>query len=159
MSIRDRMEARLRGEVTERPGWDEYFMAMAVLASDRGTCDRLRVGAVLARGNNFVMSGYNGAPSKLPHCDEVGHLMEGGHCVRTVHAEANAVALAARRGAATDGATLYVEWLPCVRCANLLINAGVVRVVYEKVYKNSGDSESLFRAAEVELVQFDADSS
>lgn len=110
-----------------RPTFDQVYMAMARIVATRATCDRAHVGAVLVdRKNRIISTGYNGAPSGLPHCDDVGHLMEHGHCVRTLHAEANAI-VSSR--ADLNGATLYVTHFPCVRCANLVTASGIVRVV------------------------------
>jgi dCMP deaminase len=155
MDAGQRLVAYTTGELAGRPSWDQYFMMIAKVVSFRATCDRLHVGAVLVKDNHILSTGYNGAPRGLPHCDEVGHEMVAGHCIRTLHAEENAVALAAYHGTATEGATLYTQWLPCVRCAKAIINSGVTRVVFEKTYENSGDSMVLFKAAGVELVQLE----
>lgn len=118
-----------------RPNWDEYFMAIAKQVATRATCDRLHVGAVLVSQDSVILStGYNGAPRGMPHCDEAGHEIVEGHCVRTVHAEANAIAQAARTGASVEGATLYTTASPCYDCFKLLINAGVKKVVYNEFY-------------------------
>lgn len=118
-----------------RASWDDYFMRMAVAASTRATCDRLHVGCVIVRDRSVIATGYNGSVRGLPHCDDVGHDIVDGHCVRTVHAEANAIAQAAHRGAATDGATAYVTHVPCWPCFRLLVNAGVMRVAYGTPYR------------------------
>ncbi len=130
-----------------RASWDSYFMGIATAASTRATCDRLHVGAVIVVDKSIVATGYNGSVRGAPHCDEAGHLLENDHCVRTVHAEANAIAQAARRGSKTDGATMYVTHLPCWPCFKLLINAGIKRVVYGTPYK--GDSRTQEAAAKV----------
>jgi dCMP deaminase len=144
-----------------RPTWDQSFMEMAVTVARRATCDRKHVGAVIARSNIILASGYNGAPRGLPHCDDVGHELKemGGRqsCVRTVHAEANAIANAARTGASIEGATLYTTAAPCLDCAKLIINAGIVRVVYGELYDSRyaagrGSIDELLRAAGVEVV-------
>ncbi|MCB0159778.1 MAG: dCMP deaminase, partial [Caldilineaceae bacterium] len=90
---------------TPRPSWDEYFMDIAFTVAQRSTCDRAHVGCVLVRDRRMLCTGYNGAPAGLPHCDEVGHLMIDGHCVRTLHAEQNAIIQAALHGVSTQGAT------------------------------------------------------
>jgi dCMP deaminase len=123
-----------------RATWDSYFMAIAEQVATRATCDRRHVGAVLVRDRSILATGYNGSVRGLPHCDDVGHLMRDGHCVRTVHAEANAVAQAARNGVRIDGATLYCTILPCLACMQLLANAGVARVVYGGEYNGSDSS-------------------
>jgi dCMP deaminase len=126
----------------------------------RATCDRGRSGAVIAKDNQLLVTGYVGAPSGLPHCDEVGHhykktIHEDGsvttHCVRTVHAEQNAICQAAKRGIAIDGATLYCRMTPCRTCAMLIINCGIRRVVCQRRYHDSADTEELFRKARVAL--------
>jgi dCMP deaminase len=122
-----------------RPGWDDYFMTIAKIVGTRSSCDRLRAGAVLVKNNRIISTGYNGAPPGLPHCDgEAGHLMEDGHCVRTIHSEHNAILQAALiPGATTDGATLYTKSSPCIHCAKYIIAAGIRRVVIGKFYRNT----------------------
>lgn len=122
-------------QVAVRPSWDEYFLWMAKVASSRATCSRKHVGAVLVRGRVILCTGYNGSIIGAPHCDEVGHLMEDGHCCRTVHAECNAVAQAAREGIKTDGSTCYTTASPCFQCLKLLANAGVTKVIYAEEYR------------------------
>lgn len=122
------------GETT-RPGWDEYFMGIARQVSTRATCDRLHVGAVIVRDRNILATGYNGSVLAAPHCDEAGHDMEDGHCVRTVHAEANAICQAAKHGARIEGATLYTTAFPCWPCFRLSRNSGIDMVVFDKVYR------------------------
>jgi dCMP deaminase len=146
-----------------RPSWDEYFMDLANAAARRATCDRGRSGCVIVRDRQVLVTGYVGSPKGMPHCDEVGHLFkkvyhEDGsvtqHCVRTVHAEQNAICQAARRGIALDRGTLYCKMTPCRTCAMLIINCGIERVVCEKKYHAGRESEELFRDAGVELVYF-----
>lgn len=119
-----------------RTDWDTYFMGLARLAATRATCDRRAVGCVLVAPDRTVLStGYNGSLPGTPHCDDAGHMLVGGHCARTIHAEQNAVAHLARRGGgALVGCTAYVTTYPCVACAKLLVAAGVVRVVYDAPY-------------------------
>ena len=126
----------------------------------RATCDRGRSGCVIAKDNQILATGYVGAPSGLPHCDEVGHqlkkmLHEDGsvtqHCVRTVHAEQNAICQAAKRGVGIQGATLYCRMTPCRACAMMIINCGIVRVVCERRYHDGAESESMFAVAGVAL--------
>jgi dCMP deaminase len=119
-----------------RPTWDRYFMDLAQHAASRATCSRKHVGCVLVSTTNRVLvTGYNGSISGLSHCDDSGHDMLDGHCARTVHAEANAVADAARRGVALSGSVAYVTALPCWPCAKLLFQAGAHRVVYGEAYR------------------------
>lgn len=126
----------------------------------RATCDRGRSGCVIVRDNQILASGYVGSPTGFPHCDEVGHQMkkvlhEDGritqHCVRTVHAEQNALVQAARHGVSVEGATFYTKMTPCRVCAMLLINAGIKRIVCERRYHDGKESEEMFKKAGIEL--------
>lgn len=108
-----------------RAPWPEYWHAIARVVATRATCPRRSVGCVLVRDNRVLSTGYNGSPSGEPHCTDVGCDMQHGHCVRTVHAEANAIAQAARHGVSVEGATAFVTLEPCGRCAALLRSAGV----------------------------------
>ncbi len=146
-----------------RPSWDEYFMDLANTAAERATCDRGRSGCVIVREKHVLVTGYVGSPKGMAHCDEVGHLFkkvyhEDGtitqHCVRTVHAEQNAICQAARRGIALDNGTLYCKMTPCRTCAMLIINCGIARVVCEKKYHAGKESEELFRTTGVKLHYF-----
>ncbi|MDR1181073.1 MAG: cytidine/deoxycytidylate deaminase family protein [Bacteroidales bacterium] len=143
-----------------RPSWDEYFMEIANTVAKRATCDRGRSGCVIARGKQLLVTGYVGSPNGMPHCDDVGHQMkqmihEDGtvtnHCVRTVHAEQNAICQAAKLGVALEGTTLYCRMTPCRTCAMLIINCGIKRVVCEKKYHAGKESEEMFRLAQVKL--------
>lgn len=133
-----------------RPSWDEYFLDIAFSVAERSTCDRAHVGAVLVRDKRILATGYNGSPAGLPHCDEVGHLMVDGHCVRTLHAEQNAIIQSALHGVSSEGATAYVTHQPCLTCAKMLINAGVERVVYAGDYLDE-NSRQFLAAAQVKL--------
>ena len=143
-----------------RPSWDDYFMEVAHAISKRATCDRGRIGCVIARDRQLLVTGYVGSPVGMPHCDEVGHQMkqvvhEDGkmtnHCVRTVHAEQNALCQAAKLGVALDGATLYCHMTPCRVCAMLIINCGIKRAVCERRYHAGAESEAMFAEAGVAL--------
>lgn len=146
-----------------RPSWDEYFMEIAHTVSKRATCDRGRSGCVIVRDRQILVTGYVGSPIGMPHCDEVGHQMkqtihEDGtitnHCVRTVHAEQNAICQAAKLGISLLNSTLYCRMTPCRVCAMLIINCGISRVVCEKKYHAGGESEEMFKAAGVKLEFF-----
>lgn len=136
--------------ISKRPEWDEYFMDIAFAVAERSTCNRAHVGAVLVRDRRILTTGYNGAPAGLPHCDEVGHLVVDGHCVRTLHAEQNAIIQGALHGISIQGATAYVTHQPCLTCAKMLINAGIRRVVYAGNYPDEY-SRQFLRDAGVEL--------
>lgn len=139
-----------------RPSWDEYFLQMAEMIGSRGTCDRGRAGAVITKDKRILSTGYVGSPVGLPHCDEVGHEMhtvkgedgtESRHCIRTAHAEQNAINNAARIGIAIEGATIYCKMTPCYKCAQSIINSGIVRVVALKDYHGSNRSKEIFDKA------------
>jgi dCMP deaminase len=119
-----------------RSSWDQYFMDIARQVATRATCDRKHVGAVVVRDRTILSTGYNGSIRGMPHCDEVGHMMENGHCVATVHAEANAILQAAKNGVRIDGATLYTTASPCWPCFKLVANSGCVRIVYGEFYRD-----------------------
>ncbi len=135
-----------------RVSWDEYFMDIAAVIATRATCARKHVGAVIVRDRTILSTGYNGSIRGTPHCDEAGHLMEDGHCVRTIHAEINAVIQAAKNGTAIEGASIYVTASPCWNCFKAIANAGIRRVVFGEFYRD----ERIFDAARqlgIELVQ------
>src|SRR5215470_10551857 len=119
-----------------RSSWDQYFMDIAHQVATRATCDRKHVGALLVRDRMILSTGYNGSIRGMPHCDEVGHAMEGGHCVATIHAEANSVLQAARNGVRIEGADLYTTASPCWPCFKLISNAGIRRIVYGEFYRD-----------------------
>lgn len=120
----------------ERISRDFMFAKIAYIVAARSTCPRARVGAVLVKDNRIISTGYNGAPSGLHHCDDFGcEIDDNGSCTRTVHAEANVIAFAAKNGIPTQGSTLYTTVAPCYTCAKLLINAGVKEVVYMEPYR------------------------
>ncbi len=142
-----------------RPGWDEYFMKIAQTAATRGTCDRGRAGCVIVKDKRIISTGYVGAPIGLPHCDEIGHEMhtvihadgkETRHCIRTAHAEQNAICQAARVGAKIEGATLYCKMTPCYTCAKMIINSGIKRVVCEQDYHAGARTKEIFLEAGIE---------
>ncbi|ABS83773.1 deoxycytidylate deaminase [Bacillus phage 0305phi8-36] len=119
-----------------RKPWDQYFIEQALHVAERGTCSRARVGCVLVKENRVIATGYNGSPKGMPHCDDIGHLMKDGHCVRTNHAEENALLQCARLGISSEGATAYVTHEPCLYCTRQLNQAGIKRIVYVKPYPN-----------------------
>lgn len=137
-----------------RPGWDDYFMTIANATALRATCDRAIIGAVIVKDNSIIATGYNGAPRGLPHCDEVGHLMDNGHCVRTVHAEMNAVIQAAIHGSNTEGGTVYTTHFPCFLCCKILINAGIKRIVYLNPYRIDERALVMFSEAGVIVSEY-----
>lgn len=119
-----------------RISWEKYFMNIAREVATRSTCDRKHIGAVVARDKTILSTGYNGSIRGLPHCDEVGHEMVDGHCVRTTHAEANAIAQAAKNGIRVDKAEIFVTASPCYNCFKLIANSGIKTIYYEEFYRD-----------------------
>jgi dCMP deaminase len=136
-----------------RPDWDSYFMKIAYAVSERSTCDRAFVGCVLVLDKRILTTGFNGSPMGLPHCDEVGHLMVDEHCVRTIHAETNAIIQAALHGVSTNGSTCYVTHFPCINCTKALINAGITRLVYATAYRLDENALQFLETADIEVSQ------
>ncbi|HVR76357.1 MAG TPA: dCMP deaminase family protein [Planctomycetota bacterium] len=130
--------------MTQRAGWDEYFMRIAHDVSSRSTCERKHVGAVIVRDRNILSTGYNGSISGMPHCDDVGHMMENDHCVATIHAEANAIIQAAKHGVNIDQSAIYTTASPCWSCFKLIANAGLKRVCFGEFYRD----DRIFSVAE-----------
>jgi dCMP deaminase len=108
---------------------------------------------VLVTDKRILTSGFNGSPSGLEHCDEIGHLMVDGHCVRTIHAETNAIIQAALHGVSTKGATCYVTHFPCINCTKALINAGISRIVYSVSYRTDENAMAFLKTADIEIAQ------
>src|SRR3954469_21585408 len=138
-------------DIRPRASWDDYFMSIAQVVATRSTCPRKYVGAVLVRNRTILSTGYNGSIRGMPHCSDVGHMMEDNHCVATIHAEANAIIQAARNGVIIDGGTNYVTASPCWSCFKQLANAGITRICYGEFYRD----QRIFEVAEkikIELV-------
>ena len=130
--------------MSNRPSWDQYFMTITRQVAERSTCTRAKVGAVIVRDKNILATGYNGSPAGLPHCLDVGCLVYKSttpsgeveeNCFRTIHAEINAIAQAAKNGAAISGAAIYITHTPCIHCLKVLVNTGIKHVYYEHEYK------------------------
>ena len=142
----------------KRPSWDEYFLKISELVGSRSTCDRAHVGAVITKNKIILSTGYNGAPRGLPHCDDVGHEIVAGHCIRTIHAEANAIAQAARNGASIEGAMIYLTVSPCYDCFKIMVNAGIKEVIYGNFYMSRYEASkavlTLAKKAGIKLVKF-----
>jgi len=143
-----------------RKSWDEYFMSIAEAVAERATCDRGKTGCIIVKDNRILSTGYVGSVRGGPHCDDVGHQFKKtyhedssitNHCVRTVHAEQNAICQASQYGIPIKGATFYCKLEPCFVCAKMLINAGIKRVVAQKAYHSSQDSREIFKQAGVKL--------
>jgi dCMP deaminase len=124
-----------------RPSWERYFIELARVVASRSTCDRLKVGVVLVRDRRILATGYNGSMPGSKHCSDVGHAMLDGHCVRTVHAEVNALAHAARFGVSTEEAIAYATHSPCFQCYKTLASAGVKVIIFDETYGRWNDVE------------------
>ncbi|MBI2208511.1 cytidine/deoxycytidylate deaminase family protein [Candidatus Woesearchaeota archaeon] len=141
-----------------RVSWEEYFMNIAKQVASRSTCDRKHVGAVIVRDRTILSTGYNGSIRGMPHCDEVGHMMENGHCVATIHAETNAILQAAKNGVMIDKGELYITASPCWPCFKMLANAGIKKIYYGEFYRD----ERIFDVAKklgIELTHIKVDQS
>ena len=140
-----------------RLDWEDYFAIQALLVSQRSTCDRALVGSVLVKDKRIIATGYNGSISGDEHCDDCGHLLVEGHCVRTVHAEQNAITQCAKYGIDTLGSEIYVTHFPCLNCTKALLQAGIKKVNYLKDYRKSDVAAYLFEKANVETVKMQLD--
>jgi len=145
--------------VSDRPSWHQYFLTITRNVAERSTCTRAKVGAVIVRDKNILATGYNGAPAGLPHCLDVGCLVYTSrtpsgeveeNCFRTIHAEINAIAQAAKNGAIIRDADIYITHTPCIHCMKVLINTGIRRIFYEHDYKRT-TLEELLRAGNIQL--------
>jgi len=147
-------------EEHKRPSWDEYFLDIMDKVGARGTCDRGRSGCIVVREHQILVTGYVGSPAGIRHCDEIGHEMKkminddgttSEHCVRTTHAEQNAICQAAKIGVSLKDATIYCKMVPCYTCAKMIINCGIKRVVAAYDYHASKETKRIFSEAGVAL--------
>ena len=141
----------------KRIDWDQYFMVQAALLASRSTCKRLSVGAVLVRDKRIIAGGYNGSVSGDDHCIDEGCYLRDEHCVRTIHAEMNAILQCARFGMSTDGASLYVTDFPCLQCTKSLLQAGIKEIIYIRNYHNDDYAMKLIKLKNVRLRQINLD--
>lgn len=143
----------------ERISWDQYFMAQSRLLALRSTCTRLMVGATIVRDKRIIAGGYNGSVSGSVHCTDEGCYVIDGHCVRTVHAEANALLQCAKFGVPTEGADIYVTHFPCLQCCKQMIQSGIRTVYYAEDYHNHPYAIDLFKEAGVTTRKVEVDES
>ena len=145
--------------MSNRPTWHQYFLTITRNVAERSTCTRAKVGAVIVRDKNILATGYNGAPAGMPHCIDAGCLVYTSrtptgeveeNCFRTIHAEINAIAQAAKNGASIRDADIYITHTPCIHCVKVLINTGIRRIFYEREYKRA-TIEELLRGANITL--------
>lgn len=141
----------------KRINWEQYFMFQAEIISLRATCERLKVGAVIVRENRIIASGYNGSVSDGAHCIDDGCKLVNNHCVRTVHAEANAILQCAKFGVATQDTVLYVTHFPCLICTKQIIQAGIKKMYYQADYRNDEIAVELFKEADIEIIKVELD--
>lgn len=141
----------------KRSSWDEYFMKLAVLTSERSTCERAHVGAiVVSKKKRIIATGYNGSVgAKTPHCDDVGHVMRDGHCIATMHAEMNCISYAAREGISLEGASIYCTHFPCLNCTKLIIQSGIDEVIYYRSYRVDEYATELLKINGVHVRQYE----
>ncbi len=144
-----------------RPSWDEYFMQIMHTVATRATCDRARSAAIIVKDKRILATGYVGSPAGMPHCDDIGHMLKESikpngertqNCIRTAHAEMNAIAQAALLGIPLKDATIYCKMETCLDCTKAIIAAGIKRMVAEFRYKDGELSREFLKAAGVELV-------
>ncbi len=149
--------------MSERLSWDQYFLTITQQVAERSTCARAKVGAVIVRDKNILATGYNGAPAGMPHCTDVGCLIYESktpngeteqNCFRTIHAEMNAIAQAAKNGSSIKGGAIYITHTPCIHCFKVLVNTGIKEIYYEKPYKLH-TLEELLRYTQVHLYKVD----
>jgi len=154
----------VRRDKKMRPTWDEYFLKLVDEVAKRATCDRGKSGCIIVKDKRILCSGYVGSPPGFAHCDEVGHLLKKvtdddgtvrQHCMRTIHAEQNAICQAARYGIALQGTTLYCTMEPCRVCALLIISVGIKKVIVKRKYHAAHESRDLFKQAGIELLVFE----
>lgn len=143
-----------------RPSWDDYFLELVETVGKRATCNRGRSGCVITKDKRIIATGYVGSPPGIDHCDDVGHLMKKvidddgqvrEHCMRTIHAEQNAICQAARYGVSLQDATLYCTMEPCRTCAMMIISVGITKVVCKRRYHAAQETRDMFAQAGVEL--------
>jgi len=140
-----------------RIDWDQYFMLQAVLLASRSTCKRLSVGATIVRDKRIIAGGYNGSVAGDEHCIDHDCYLIDGHCVRTIHAEMNAILQCARFGVSTDEAAIYVTDFPCLQCTKMLLQAGITQINYLRNYHNDEYAMKLLKLKNIELKQVKLD--
>jgi dCMP deaminase len=147
-----------------RPTWDEYFLNLVDAVGKRSTCDRGFAATLIVKDKRILTTGYSGAPSKLPDCNEIGHELSevinddgttSKHCIRTVHSEQNAIIQAAKYGISIDGATVYTRYEPCYTCAKMIVNAGIKKVICQTMYHRAQRTREIFKSAGIELIIID----
>lgn len=141
--------------MSERIPWPQYFMSQSIILSSRSTCQRLMVGATIVRDKRVIAGGYNGSVHGETHCIDEGCYLDHGHCIRTVHAEMNALLQCARFGVSTKGASIYVTHFPCLACSKALIQAGIQEIYYLHDYHNHPYAIELLDKAGIDRIKVD----
>lgn len=141
--------------MNSRISWDEYFMAQSHLLSLRSTCSRLNVGAIIVRDKRIIASGYNGSIKDDSHCTDIGCKIVDGHCVRTIHAEINAILQCSKFGASTENASIYVTHFPCLNCTKSIIQSGIKEICYYNDYRNNEYAKELIEKSKITLRKID----
>lgn len=139
----------------ERPNWIEYFMINAQLIATRSTCPRLSVGAVITKNNEIIATGYNGAVKGEDHCIDHGCLIQDGHCIRTIHAEMNAIMQCAKNNTSLFGGRIYVTHFPCINCLKSIIQCGIKEIYYLNDYNNNEYAEYLIQSQNIKIKKVD----
>lgn len=139
--------------MTQRIPWDQYFMSQSLLLSLRSTCTRLSVGATIVREKRIISGGYNGSASGDVHCDDHGCYVEDGHCMRTIHAEANALLQCAKFGVQTENAEIYVTHFPCLQCTKMIVQAGITKIYYLHDYRNHPYAVDLLKQNKIDCIK------
>jgi dCMP deaminase len=135
----------------ERVSWEMYFMNIAKEVGTRSTCNRKHIGAVIVRGKTILATGYNGSIRGLAHCDEAGHEMDNTHCVRTIHAEANAIVQSARHGVRIEDSEIYITASPCYDCFKMIANVGIRKIYFGEFYRDERIMEHA-KELDIELI-------
>lgn len=141
----------------DRIPWKQYFMMQALVISQRSTCNRALVGSVLVKDKRIIGTGYNGSVTGQPHCDDVGHQLIDGHCVRTIHSEMNTLIQCAKTGVSTDNTEIYVTHFPCYNCTKALVQAGIKKINYYYDYHDSPLAVQLLEETKVPVEQIKID--
>lgn len=134
----------MRRVKVKRPSWEDYFIGITDKVRERSTCSRLAVGSIIVKDNKILSTGYNGSPQGEEHCNEVGCYISNGSCIRTIHAEMNAIMNSLEQGVNIEGASIYVTHYPCYNCAKHIVQVGIKEVIYKEDYRNNVEVEKLF---------------
>lgn len=131
---------------------NKYFLNIVNIVATRATCNRKKVGCIIVKDKNIIATGYNGSPIGLEHCEDVGcEIDDNGSCIRTTHAEQNAICQAAKNGISINGATIYCSMFPCYTCAKMIINCGIKEIYFLEDYHSANKSINIFKKANIKI--------